>query len=397
MAECFAEASAWIVQSSVFQGNAALAESAGAEGTTLAQKILALRPGNKKAIYAQAVIATNLAGLAVDQMRTAEALDKAHRAVDMQQMLVSMDPGNTVAHNNYSAAMSMVSDSLWSLGRIRESIEAWDRAVDSMRKAAVGGAGFKLNKVQYLWNAGRRHAESGDFGALPKIQAEMVEQTRALRASLPKDSPLPDQAQGVTVNIMARVEFMRGNPKEALRLMREALPRIESLKVDASDEQERNMGLYYSNDLAASAAIDLGDFAAAEKYSRAALEVRKRIQLAANFDLLDEDLFSSRLALTLLALNRRDEAAKLMGPVLKRRREIQARNRGDQEVAAGLATALYVQGLVDARQRDALLNEAATLISKMPREYRNIFSTRYLSDRISDAQLGVMPWYRRPR
>jgi tetratricopeptide (TPR) repeat protein len=266
-----------------------------------------------------------------------------------------------------------------------------------MRKAAVGGAGFKLNKVQYLWNAGRRHAEAGDFDALPKIQAEMVEQTRALRASLPKDSLLPDQAQGVTVNIAARVAFMRGNPKEALRLMREALPRIEAMKVDASDEQERNMGLYYSNDLAASAAIDLGDFAAAEKYSRTALEVRKRIQLAANFDLLDEDLFSSRLALTLLALNRRDEAVKLMGPVLKRRREIQARNRGDQEVAAALATALYVQGLVDARQRDALLNEAATLISKMPREYRNIFSTRYLSDRISDAQLGVMPWYRRSR
>jgi hypothetical protein len=69
----------------------------------------------------------------------------------------------------------------------------------------------------------------------------------------------------------------------------------------------------------------------------------------------------------------------------------------DVDVAAALATVLYVQGLIEPRQRGVLLNEAATLISRLPREYRNTYSVRYLMDLIADAQLGVMPWMKAGR
>lgn len=251
--------------------------------------------------------------------------------------------------------------------------------------------------MQFLWHLARRHAEAGDFDATPKIQAEMVEQTRALRASMPKDSPIPNLAQGATVNIAARIAWMRGNARESLRLAREQLPVAEAIKDEANANNERDIALFYGNDIAASASIDLGDFVAVEKYARAALEARKHIQLGSNWDALETDLLSAKLAIALAALNRRDEAARIIDGAVKRRRDVQSRNHGDVEVAAGLAVALYVQGVVDPRRRDALLNESATIISGLPREYRNIFSTRYLSDRISDAQLGVMPWYRRSR
>ena len=397
MAEIYVDSAAWAVQTSVFTGRYELAEKTGAEGTALAQKILALRPGNKRAITAQAVIATNLTGIALDQMRPAEALEKSRRAVEMQQILVSMDPGNTVTRNNFAAAMSTQSDAAWSMGRIRDSINAWEVATESIRKAAAGGAKFKLNRVQYLWNLARRHAEAGDFDAVKKAQDEMVEQTRALRASLPKDSLLPDAAQGSTVNIASRIAWMRGDARESLRLARELLPIVEAIKKEADTDNDPEIALYYTNDIAASAAIDLGDFAAVEKHARAALESRKRLQLGANWDALEIDMLSGKLAIALAALNRRDEAARIMEPVVKRRRDVQSRNHGDVEVAAAVAAALYVQGLIDPRRRDALLNEAATIISGLPREYRNTFSTRYLSDRISDAQLGVMPWHRRAR
>jgi tetratricopeptide (TPR) repeat protein len=392
MAEIYVEAAAWIVQTSTFDGMPEKAEKTGAAGAALAQKILALRPGNKRAISAQAVIATNLANVAVDAMRPAEALEKARRALVMQQMLVSMDPGSTVARNNYAAAMSGVSDSLWSAGRVRESLEAWEQATDSMRKAAVGAARFKIGKLSYLSNLGRRRAESGDFASLPKIQAEMVEDTRMLRASSPVDSPMPNSAQGMVINLAARVAFMRGDAREALRLSRERLPLIDVMKIVGADEGDRDIALFNTNDIAASAALELGDAAAAEKYIRISLEARKRMQLGANWDAMEQDLASCKLGLTLLAQNRRDEAARIMEPVVKRRREVQSRNHGDNDVRTALATALYVQGLIDVRGREVLLSEAATLVSAAPKEYRNLFWTRYLLDHISEAQLGVMPW-----
>lgn len=392
-AETYVDAASWIVQTGAFGGQHEVAQKAGAEGNALAQKILAQRPGNKRAIISQAVIATNLTAIDMDAMRPQAALEKSHRAVELQQILVSMDPGNTIAHNNLAAATSTNSDTLWSLGRIRESIASWEVATESMRKASSGGAQLRFARVQYLANLSRRYAEVGDFAAVDKIRAEMIEQTRTLRAALPKGNLLPDGAQRITNSIAARVANIRGNPKEALRLVRETLPGLEAVPVDTGGT-ERDMGLFQWNDIAATASLDLGDVAASEKYTRAAIDARKRVQNGSNFDAFEVDLLTSKLAVTLLAQNRREEATKLIEPVVARRRETESRNHGDQDVLSGLIVALYVQGLVDPRRRDQLLNEAATLISGMPKEYRNITSMRKVSDYISDAQLGVMPWHR---
>ncbi len=99
----------------------------------------------------------------------------------------------------------------------------------------------------------------------------------------------------------------------------------------------------------------------------------------------------------LVAQQRNGDAAGIMTPVVARRREVNSRNHGDCDVRFGLAAALYVQALVDGPRREALLSESATIISGLPREYRNLFATRYVIDRISDAQLGRYPWMGKTR
>ena len=357
----------------------------------LANKILELRPANKVALYGQAAILSNLAGVATDDMRPLEALETARGALAAQRKLVAFDPGNTVARNNVSAALSALSDAQWSLGRVQDSIKTWEEAVENMRLAAKGAAGFKFAKVQYLWQLAKRRTEAGEYATIPKISQEMVETTRIIRANVPKESQLPLWSQSATVSMASMVALMRNDPQETLRLVREMLPAIESAKVTGVGEGSRDIALYYYNFNKSRAEFMLGDYAAAEGSARAALEARKRMQFGANFDAAEQDMESTQIALTLVAQNRGTEAAKILEPLVKRRRDMQARNHGDMDTRAWLAAALYAQATMDPAHRGGLLREGAALIDGTTAEYRNLYTTRLWRDQITQAQRGVFP------
>jgi hypothetical protein len=214
-----------------------------------------------------------------------------------------------------------------------------------------------------------------------------------LQTRAPQDTELAERAAGIVAGVLMQVALVRGNPGEALRLARAQLTEYDKLKNEGSGR----FGRFFANEQAALAAFQLGVFAAAEAHARAALDVRRKIGEGSNFDFLELDLARTKLALMLLAQQRNADAAKIMTPVLKRRREVEARNHGDCDTKFALATALYVQALLAAPQREELLNEAATIISNLPREYRNLFSTRYVLDLVSEAQIGRYPWTGRTR
>jgi hypothetical protein len=170
------------------------------------------------------------------------------------------------------------------------------------------------------------------------------------------------------------------------------LPSIESAKVTGASQGSRDVSLYYTNYSKTRAEFMLGDYASAEASARAALEARKEMQFGANFDAAEQDMESTQIALTLVAQNRNAEAASILEPVLKRRRDMQARNHGDMDTRAWLAAALYAQASIDANRRAALLREAAALLDGTPAEYRNLYTTRLWRDRIAQAQRSLFPW-----
>ncbi|MEJ0086003.1 MAG: hypothetical protein WDO72_09990 [Pseudomonadota bacterium] len=392
MADRYVEAAAWIVQASAGGGDSANARKVGADGNALANQILELRPSDKIALYGQSVILANLTVVATDDMRPMEALEMGRRAVIAHRKLVAFDPGNTVARNNLAAALASLSDAQWSVGRIQDSLKTWEEAVDSVRLAAKGAAGFKLAKTRFLWQLGKRRAEAGDYAAIPKISQEMVETTRIIRANVPNESLLPLWAQSATVSLPAIVAIMRNDPQEALRLEREMLPSIESAESTAVGEGSRDVSLYYHSLTRSRAEFMLGDYPAAEVSARTALEARKKVQFGGNVDAADQDLVSTQIALTLIAQNRKAEAAKILEPVVIRRRDMQARNHGDMETRIWLAAALYAQGATDANRRAALLREGAALIDGTAQEYRNLYTTRLWRDLIAQGQRGQFPW-----
>jgi hypothetical protein len=129
----------------------------------------------------------------------------------------------------------------------------------------------------------------------------------------------------------------------------------------------------------------LGDYAASEQSSREALEARKHWPVSATIDKSDQAGQSTRIALALVAQKRGAEARQIIEPVVKFRRDYAARNHGDQDMQLGLASALYVQALLDTKRRAALLKEAASLLDAVTVQFKTTHTVREWRDRVREA------------
>src|SRR5450755_1926451 len=91
---------------------------------------------------------------------------------------------------------------------------------------------------------------------------------------------------------------------------------------------------------------------------------------------------SSCPAMALAQQGRLAESNTVITPVVKLHRDLATRNHDDQWQHMELAAALYAQALSDKPRRAAQLNEAATLVARLPAEMRDLHSVRLWRDRI---------------
>jgi tetratricopeptide (TPR) repeat protein len=139
-------------------------------------------------------------------------------------------------------------------------------------------------------------------------------------------------------------------------------------------------------DAAGHAEYLLGDFAAAEKAERAAVDARKKYLTDAVSDRRDVAEKSTWLAMTLARQGHLDEAAQVIDPVVKFHRELAAKNRGDRWQSLELACALYADALAEPKRSAALLREAAALVQGLPPAMQEVHDVRLWRDRIRQAQ-----------
>ena len=116
--------------------------------------------------------------------------------------------------------------------------------------------------------------------------------------------------------------------------------------------------------------------------ARDALEARARWPVQNDQERRDRAEASIGLALALARQGRAAQALEVINPVVKLRRELAARNHGDQWQQVELASALYVEALCDPVRRAALLKAAATLVNSVPAAMRSLHSVRRWHDRI---------------
>src|SRR5450631_136708 len=138
----YAEAGGWAVEALVTLGRSAEAQRVGADAGAVAEKVLELRPGYLLALRAQSLIASNPTGLAIDEMRDADAMALGSRAEESSRSLAKLDPGNLIAVSNAAVDLRLHGDASWLAGRAHESLELFASATDIYSRAENSGASF---------------------------------------------------------------------------------------------------------------------------------------------------------------------------------------------------------------------------------------------------------------
>jgi hypothetical protein len=185
----------------------------------------------------------------------------------------------------------------------------------------------------------------------------------------------------------AAIALERGDFAGALRVAGDAEREFHSIRPSGSFEISQTYGnLYFAQYIAGRAAYERGDYTTAEKSMRAALASRKVWGTQAIPDRRDLSEVTTWLAMAVARQGRLAEAADLIRPTVQFRRELAARNHGDQWVPVELASALYAQSLAEPAHATELRRQAAALLDVPIAAVRDLRDVRQWHQRIAAAR-----------
>ena len=386
MSTLYAEAGAWRVSALIQAGRNEEARLVGADNGALADRILALRPGNLSALFSQAITQSSLGDLAMSELRPADAVTQQLRGLAVQRTLTSLDPSNAISQNNLASGLWGLGDAYWASGQPREALQVIEEGVTAMHLASKGGLSLQLNEIRMLMDLATRYAMAGKLAAAENAAGAMEKTVSDITRVEPKGSKWPAYADLIRKRAVGFIALVRGDPQTALRISSEIMPRIQAMEGDSDLEQNwKNASAYFVASLKARAELAMRLYPQSERSARQALQFKKKWQFDPNVDQRFEADESVVIALSLASQGRIPEARQVIDPVVKMHRELAAHNHGEQEQKVEFASALYVQALTDSQHRAALLREAAALLNSLPKPMEGLYLVREWRNRVQDA------------
>jgi hypothetical protein len=386
MAAIYAEAGAWYVSCLDGLGRDAEAQSVGDEVIAIADKVLAQRPGYRLALHAQQVVEGSLAAVAQNGLTPADMQRYSALDVQVSTTLLQLDPHNVVSLNNLGVAHQETGDAQWAAGRLREAIASYLKSLDDYGHATVGGASFVVIRAYDMTTTSNYQAQLGDAAGAQATIASGRVYAEKLRKTEPPGSIaqiIVDDLQAVS---SAAAALERDDLSTAQRVAWDTAKSLQAAKPSGDwQEGEKYISLYTALHIAGRAEYLLGNYPAAERAERAAIEARRHWPTEATSDRRQLGELSTWLAMALARQGRFDEAAQEIGPIVKFQRELAGRNHGDHWQPVELAAALYAQALADGNQRAKLLQQAALLLDGASPTLRPLHDVRLWRERVRDA------------
>jgi hypothetical protein len=382
----YAEAAAWLIPALITAGRIDDAKAVGADAAAVADGILAQRPSDRQALFAQGLIQSSLGDAATSNLRPHEAIPYHLRAVVVQQTLVDFDPGNKINHNNLASVLWTLAGTYWSIGAVDDAFAALDSANTSLAIAGEGGAGLRLSQNRLLSATAEALANAGQLDKARARAGEMEILVAALRASEPEGSLTPQRAEVRLRMTQAQNARAEGDTRRAATLSGEAALIAQEIVIPEGQHTFWRSSLRYeSNRQKAEFDLRLGDYAAAEQSARAAKAAKEQWPIEPVTDGRQQAELSTLLALALSGQGRVADAKAVIDPAVKFSRELAARNHGDELQKLELAAALYVQALTDPARRASLLAESRGLIASVPDQMKALESVRFWAERVARA------------
>jgi len=370
-AASYAESSAWQVDGLKALGQDEKARQVGEDAIKVAGAVLEKRPAHMGALRARALLASGLAGDAIENsLRPRRALELADSAVRDWEDMLKLDPGNTIGWNNLAVSRGWRSRALLGLGRFDESLEVLRGTKDLDNRAGIGNSHYLAGGIAFHYGfLATGEAELGRRNEVAAVLADHYRYGDKMYAGLAKDSFL----RAYRAEFSARVEVMVADGLGDHAAMRDksaaAVERLRAFKPANKGQQRlRDDLLAIQLTYLAVAHYRLGDYAAAEKAVREALverEVGSRLTMEAQTDKADRQAW---LAIILARQARSAQAREAVEPALALHRYLRAGGSEDVGQHESLARTLYAAALANPSQAGTLLAEANRVLDGMPKE-----------------------------
>ncbi len=345
-------------------GKSAEAANVLKDSIALADKLLLLRPGHRPALRNKASMLGQLAQNARAQLQTAESLRFMREALRVQEEVRALDPGSSNSQNNLRVVSFGVAGQLFALGRMDEAASAMRIALQIPREERISGySAVNLS----VWHSVVATFEAA-LGNRARANVEM-----AAAARYAGDA----KAAGAGANFLALARMLNAT-------QRADIARMDNDGLSAArDELDQEAAAYIAvlggnltgrravavaHVLRASATLSLamGDYAAAEKRARSALEM---VRSTDNDSLRDGAEASQSRALLAIALARQGkvaEANQVLAPALAFYQLPAVFKSDDETLKVQHARALYAAALANPVEKSKYLGEAAQRFDLMP-------------------------------
>jgi len=390
MAAYYAEAGAWLVSALQNLGRNDEARRVGEDADALAAKVLERRPGLRLALHAQQVIETGLGNVAQNDLNPGDARKMAERSEQVSLTLLGLDPKSLVSINNIGVAWESWGDAVWAAGELREALPYYRKGLDDFAQVASGATRPTMLYGYIAVQFAHVQVQLGDQAGAAATMAKVTPYVAKLRQSEAKGSMAPVIVDATVKVGAADAALERDDLKAAQRIGSDAMSQVQAIKPERGLQQvQRYVTLFTAADIAGHAQYLLADYPSAERAERVAVEARKQYLTQAVSDRRDLAEKSTWLAMALARQGRLDEAAQVIGPVVKFQRELAAKNHGDRWQPLELASALYAEALSDPKHAAGLLREAAALMDGLAPSLRGLHDVRQWRDRIRRAQQGA--------
>ncbi|HEX4240062.1 MAG TPA: hypothetical protein VHZ53_01525 [Steroidobacteraceae bacterium] len=391
MAAQYAEACSWLESALANMGRNDDARARGPACLTLADKVLERRPGYRLALHAEQILVSALGQIETNDLNPKMALVYQGKGVQISATLLKFDPSNVVAINNMGAADQNVADAMWASGALHEAIPNYLKSIDDFYHASVGGTTFFINHAVNVSFTSYHQAELADVQGAAATAAQGQRALAEVRRREPNGGYEVAVIQVIAEQTAAGLALARNDFAKARDISLECIGgKFLSLPTQGPlQEFQKYITLFWCSHYAGRAEYLLGDYAAAEKSERAALDARNKSGITDSVsDQRDIAELDTWLALSQARQGHDADAAKTLAPALDFHRKLAARNHGDQWQLVEFSFAQYVQALTDKGHAGPALSEAAARIDGLVPEMRALHEVKRLRDWISTAQRG---------
>ena len=378
----------WVLAESIGNTSGSMAERRAllTEGVTLADRLLAVRPGYRPTLRAKSSALGGLADLESDSLQARKSLRYHAAASEVDRDALRLDTGLGVSQNNLRVRHVLSGWQYLNLGEVAEGLRYLDRA-HAVEKGEYLDAFSASNLAAFVAFAAVFHAEIGEIATARSFLKEADGYSRlALSRGASESSEAITKAIIATqLGIVAEISGQRSEWIAARRA------------VDGIWEDQRAGRLvdsaFGSSSLIALAlttgarlSLLLDDPGAAEVYARGASEFTEKLRIPDSASARWERAsISYPLVIALARQGKKAEAMSLIQPALAFFREPVARESDHQTLKGSHAEALYAAALAstDSARRRAYILEAAQRFDSMPEALRVLRSYAELRAAIS--------------